>query len=147
MKKYSLTEIQDFFQKHDGMVNLLEIKIEEISECCSVVSMPLKKMHKNGLDSAHGGAVFCLADIAFGVASAAAGYCSVTAQSSFSYIKAGKISPLIAKCSLINEGKKLMIYSITIHDGNDILLAQGQITGYKISTFEDYLQKLSNKQS
>ncbi len=140
MKIYSLDEINAYFAEYDGMVQTLNIKATEISESHSIVSMPLESRHKNGLQSVHGGAVFTLADVAFGMACAGAGNCCVTAQSSLSYIKPGKVAPITAKCELINAGKKLMIYQIKVYDGANTLLAQGQITGYRLGTFDEFFR-------
>ncbi len=141
MKKYSIEEIDAYFQEYDGMAKALQIRVIEMSENHSLVSMPITEVNKNGLNSVHGGAVFTLADIAFGVACAGAGNCCVTAQSSLSYIKPGLVSPIFARCELINGGKKLMVYEMKVFDAKNILLAKGQITGYKLGSFEEFFQK------
>ena len=141
MKKYTLEEVHDYFQSNDGLANHLNVTVDEVSESHAIASMPLAQHHKNGLDTVHGGAIFALADITFGAACAGAGLCCVSAQSSVSFLDAGRVGPVRAEARLIRGGKVLMVYSVTVFDGENKLMAQGQITGYRVGTFENLLEK------
>jgi len=141
MKKYKIDDVQDYFQANDGLANHLNVTLDEVSESHAIASMPLSEHHKNGLNTAHGGAIFALADITFGAACAGAGLCCVSAQSSMSFLNTGIVAPIRAEARLIKGGKTLMVYAVSVFDGDNKLMAQGQITGYKIGTFEDLLQK------
>ena len=141
MKQYTLKDVNDYFQANDGLANHLNVTVDEVSERHAIASMPLAKHHKNGLDTAHGGAIFALADITFGAACAGAGICCVSAQSSVSFLDAGLVGPIGAEARLIRGGKTLMVYAVSVFDGKNKLMAQGQITGYKVGTFEDLLAK------
>ena len=141
MQKYNTQEVHDYFQEYDGLVNHLGVTVDEVSETHCIASMPLTTNHKNGLETAHGGAIFALADIAFGAACAGAGFCCVTAQSSMSFLNTGKVAPIRADVRLIKAGKTLMVYTVSVFDGAENQMAQGQMTGYKLGTFEDLLKK------
>ena len=52
----------------DNMYKLLDMHIEEARPEYSRVTMPITQKVKNGMGIAHGGAIFTLADIAFGAA-------------------------------------------------------------------------------
>ena len=52
----------------DNMYKLLDMHVEEARPEYSRVTMPITQKVKNGMGIAHGGAIFTLADIAFGAA-------------------------------------------------------------------------------
>lgn len=147
MKQYTIDEVQGYFQENDGLAKHLNVSLVEVSEKHAIASMPLEEQHKNGLDTAHGGAIFALADITFGAACAAAGLCCVTAQSSMSFLNTGLSAPIKAEVRLIKRGRTLMVYTVSVFDGEGRHMAQGQITGYKIGTFEELLEKRKNPKS
>ena len=51
----------------DQILRLMDMKVEEASPGYAKVSMPLADKVKNGMGMAHGGTIFSLADIAFGI--------------------------------------------------------------------------------
>lgn len=57
-----------YVRKHDKLVRHLDMCIEEVSREYARVTMPITENHKNGMGVAHGGAIFSLADVAFGCA-------------------------------------------------------------------------------
>ncbi len=114
----------DTFSKHLG------IELIHIEGHNATVRMPFDERHKNGMENAHGGAIFGLADIAFAFASHAYHDKIVNAQSSISYISAGKVGPLQAVAKPIKLGRKLVIYEVKVSDATGTLIAVATITGY-----------------
>ena len=57
---------KNYITKHDKLLRLMQMKIEEATPEYARVTMPLLEQHKNGMGVAHGGAIFALADVAFG---------------------------------------------------------------------------------
>ena len=54
--------------ERDQLLRLMHMKVEEVRPGYAKISMPLADEVKNGMGFAHGGTIFTLADIAFGVA-------------------------------------------------------------------------------
>ena len=71
--------------------------IEEASREYARVTMPITENHKNGMGVAHGGAIFSLADVAFGCAANAGNEHGVVSLSTtIEYLRPGMVSPLKA---------------------------------------------------
>lgn len=137
LANYSMEDVNAHFQNRDGMAKFLKLRIVELTESFCALQMPLLDEHRNGLNTAHGGVVFSIADITFGAATFGAGFVCVTAQSSFSFLSAGKEGPLRAEANLIKNGRHLMVYSVSVYDTHKNLLGQGQFTGYKVGTVDE----------
>lgn len=115
--------INNFFRRNDNFAHHLDVMITEVSPDHAVATMPLKSLHRNGMRNAHGGAIFALADMAFGAAAAMSGNVFVSANSSINYLAAGRIGPLRAEARKVRCGKTLGVYDIRITDADGTLIA------------------------
>ncbi len=122
-RRFKLFE-DDTFSEHLGM------KIESVDGHKAVLSMPFDHRHRNGMGNTHGGAIFALADMAFAIASHAHHDIIVNAQSSISYLSAGKVGPLFATAEPVQLGRKLVVYEVKVSDATETLVAVVTITGY-----------------
>ena len=115
---------KEFFDK-DKFAKYVGLEIVEFDYGYSKIRLKVEKKHLNGVDIAHGGAIFTLADFAFAVASNS--YDDITALSinaSISYIKAVKEnSILIAQAKEVSKNKRLAVYNIDITNENGELVA------------------------
>lgn len=125
-----IQKVRDHFDQHDTFAKHLGIFIEEVGENFAVVSMPFDERHRNGLGCTHGGAIFALADLAFAVASNANGVSCVNAQTSITYMSAGKQGPLRGEARLLHGGRKLLTYEAVISDATGTMLAKAVMMGY-----------------
>ena len=65
---------------------------------------------------AHGGAIFALADVAFGAAANAGretGVVSLT--SSIEFLRPGKVGPLAAEARVVREGNHILSYDVCVY--------------------------------
>lgn len=121
----------NYVAKHDKLVRALQMKVEEVRPEYAKVSMPLTESHKNGMGVAHGGAIFALADVAFGAASNAdRNYGVVNMSSSIEYLRPGRVGPLLAEARLVREGRHIVNYDVQIFDGEGNLIARCMTSGY-----------------
>ena len=97
---------------------------------CGVVTMPLEEKHQNRFKTAHGGAIFTLADMAFAAACRNLGISAVTSQSSISYLAPGVVSPLRAEATPVKIGRHLAIFDVLVSDGSGRAVAKAVMTGY-----------------
>lgn len=89
--------------------------------------------HHNGVASAHGGAIFGLADFAFAMASNSHGTIAVAIQCSITYMKAVSEGMLLAEAREVSCNKKLGTYEVTITDESGDLVARFQGLAYRKS--------------
>ena len=123
----TLDELALHFQKHDPFSSQLGIRLLSIEVGHSVAEMPMDKRHSNGMGTAHGAAIFSLIDFAFAAASNADGVYRVTAQSSVSFLRPGRIGPLRGEARCIRAGH-LGTYEVKVTDGEDNLIAVAILT-------------------
>ena len=85
--------------------------------------MEIKEHHLNGINIAHGGAIFALADLAFAVASNSHRTIALGINASISYLKAAASGTLIAEAKEVSLNPKLATYEIRVTDENNDLIA------------------------
>lgn len=121
----------NYLAKHDKLVRLFQMKIECATPEYARVTMPLMENHKNGLGAAHGGAIFSLADVAFGAASNAdRKFGVVNMCSSIEYLRPGLKGPLMAEAKAVRLGDHIVSYDVFIFDGDGDLIARSMTSGY-----------------
>lgn len=124
--------MDNFVAKNDKLMRLLNITIEEAREDYARASMPLTKDNINGMGMAHGGAIFSLADIAFGsAANAGKHHCVVSLTSHMEFLRPGSAGPLVAEARLVRGGQHVMNYEANVFDANEILIAKCLATGFR----------------
>jgi acyl-CoA thioesterase len=115
----------------DSFAKLLGIKILSIGEGTASAEMIITKDHLNGAATAHGGAIFSLADTVFGAASNSREGLAMAINVSISFFKAiieGKLTGVAEEISL---HKKLATYIIRIYDDTSKIIALFQGTVYR----------------
>ncbi|MBQ7617358.1 MAG: PaaI family thioesterase [Desulfovibrio sp.] len=115
----------------DNVLRLMDMTIVEARPGYAKISMPLDKKVQNGMGFAHGGAIFSIADIAFGVAAnEGSENFVVTLSTSIEYLRPGSQGPLIAEAICIRSGKHVQNYEVKIYDGQGELIARAMSSGY-----------------
>ncbi len=120
--------MENYVAAHDKLVRHLQMTIESANRGYARVSMPLTENHKNGMGVAHGGAIFSLADVAFGAAANAGRENGVSAAIEF--LRPGKIGPLTAEARVVRDGQHVQNYDVQIFDGSGALIARTMATGF-----------------
>jgi acyl-CoA thioesterase len=124
-----LEELLQYFSK-DAFASLCGIEIIEASEGYAKTRMVVEDRHLNGLDMAHGGALFTLADMAFAAAVHSRGRVAVAINASMSFMKAGKTDILYAEAREVSRSQKLASYTVQVTDGTGDILALFQGMAY-----------------
>ena len=114
---------KDHFAKHLG------VEMLEHSPGKARARMMLQHHHLNSAGTAHGGAIFSLADAVFSVASNSHGTLAMAINVSISFFKAVKTGTLIAEGREVSLNPKLATYLIDVKDdaGNAVALFQGTV--------------------
>lgn len=124
----------NYVARHDKLVKSMGMRVEAATPQYSKVSMPLREEHKNGMGVAHGGAIFALADVAFGAASNADREFGVVNQStSIEYLMPGRVGPLVAEARALRLGRHIVSYVVQIFDGEGNMIAHSMTSGYVTS--------------
>ncbi|MDD2967688.1 MAG: PaaI family thioesterase [Desulfovibrionaceae bacterium] len=123
--------IKNIIEERDMFARMLGMVIEEANGGYARVSMELTKNHCNGVGMAHGGAIFSLADVAFGAA-ANSGYehAVVTLSSNIIFLQPGRVSPLVAEARVIRRGAHIGNYEVVVRDGAGTEVARSQTSGF-----------------
>ncbi len=85
--------------------------------------MMVKKEHLNGLNTVHGGALFTLADLAFGAAANSYGMATMAINVSITYMTAVTKGKVTAVAREVSRNPKLSTYTIDIFNDEGELVA------------------------
>lgn len=117
-------EIRNHFYGTPGLIQLLNMKITEISEGCCKGEMPLRPEILNPLGTVHGGGTFALADTIGGCAALTHGGSVVTVDSSIHYLApACDTEKLVAEAKEIKYGSNIAVYEVNIYKADGTIVA------------------------
>lgn len=116
-------QIMDHIKSRDQLAVYFDIEPKECRPGFGSATMPLDKRHLNGVGTAHGGAIFTLADIALALAALSHGNLALTLSISISYIKPGKIGPLVAEAREISASGRVSHFEVEVRDGEKNIVA------------------------
>ena len=125
MEKIKKLFMKDEFAKYNG------IELIEVSKGFAKARMEINENHLNGIGIVHGGAIFTLADFAFGVAANSHGNVTVAINVNISFMKAAYSGTLIAEAREISLNPKISTYTIDVYDSKDKLVAIFQGMAYR----------------
>jgi len=114
--------VRNFF-KNDTFADHVGIELLEVSEGRAKAKMEIKEHHLNGINIAHGGAIFSLADLVFAVASNSHKTIALGINASISYLKAATGGTLIAEAKEVSINPKLATYEVRVTDKHNDLIA------------------------
>ena len=123
-------DLQTFFKK-DKFARYVGIELLDVAPGYARVQLDIRKHHLNGVNIAHGGAIFALADYAFAVASNSHGTIALGINATISYLKAAGEGLLTAEAKEISRNPKLATYQVSITDAGQDLVAVFQGTVYR----------------
>jgi acyl-CoA thioesterase len=123
----------DRFAAANGM-QLIELRMGYAKMCLSV-----ENRHLNSMGTVHGGAIFSLADSAFGAATKTCGKVAPAISGNISFFKATRSGMLYAEAIEVSRSRKLSIYTVRVTNEAGELVALFQGTAY--ITNEAYLSE------
>ena len=117
--------------KNDLFAKLLGIEIVEVRIGYALLKLQVEEKHLNGIGMVQGGALFTLADYAFGVAANADGSIVVGINAGISYFETPKGKIIYAEAMEENSNKKICGYKVLVKDEDGSLVASFSGLGYK----------------
>ncbi|MCE5285958.1 MAG: PaaI family thioesterase [Pelosinus sp.] len=136
-----LNKCKEFFEQQDHYAKHSGIEIVKFEPGYAKVQMPIKDFHLNGVKIVHGGAIFTLADYAFGIASNSRGQIAVSINASISYIKAVSSGTLLAEAKEVSLEARLSNYIINITNEQNQLIAVFHGTAYRKKDYWQWADK------
>jgi acyl-CoA thioesterase len=123
--------LKRFFNSRDRLCRHLGIRVTEIGRGTAVTSMTVAEHHLNGADIVQGGAIFTLADLAFGAAANSHGTLALGVNMSIAFSKPGVSGVLTAHARETAASGPLATYVVDVknEDGENIATFQG--TAYR----------------
>ncbi|MFW5699894.1 MAG: PaaI family thioesterase [Bacteroidota bacterium] len=97
----------------------------------SLAKMEVKESHLNAAGTVQGGALFTLADFAFGAASNAYGHVALSISSSITFFKKSKVGDILyAKANEISKSRRLAHHDVLIYNQDEEPVAKFSGTLY-----------------
>lgn len=113
-----------------GFARLLGMRVTAIEDGRVRVAMPTEGM-KNGHGTTHGGAIFALADHAFGIAANLEGVDEIAISANIRYFTVPAGETLEAVAYMISETERTSVYTVDVYSG-DRRVASFEGVGFKI---------------
>ena len=126
-----MEEIRKYFHEHDHFARQAGVVLDEVRPGFARARMDIRKEVTNGVGIAHGGAIFTLADIAFGAAANTHGRVALAINASISFCKPGKAGVLVAEAREISLGPTLATYQVIVRDDAEDVVATFQGTVFR----------------
>ena len=117
--------------KRDKFAGYVGIKLLEDGPGRASAELELREEHLNGVDMAHGGVIFTLADFTFAVASNSGGFATVAINVNISYYKSPRGKTLRARASEISARNRICGYNVDVFDEDESLIARFVGMGYR----------------
>jgi acyl-CoA thioesterase len=126
------TQVVQHMMEHDLFSQWLGIKVMEIKEGYSKITMTIRKEMINGLGIIHGGVAFSMADSAFAFACNNRNILSVALDTSINFLKPVHVDDvLIAEAKELHNGRSTGLYHITITNQHEHVVAVFKGTCYR----------------
>lgn len=105
-------------------------KIDVVEPGYVKCSLPVERKHENIRGNVMGGAIFTLADFAFGVAANMVGMSSVTLSCAINYLRPATGPVLYAEARSIKNGRSVNFYEVTVTDSEGRIVATMMANGF-----------------
>lgn len=127
-----MTALEDQLSKllgDDPFARALGISFVRAEEGQVTLEMTITETHMNFLGGAHGGAIFALADMAFGLASNAAGTVSIGIDTHIAYIQGCRAGDVIrAEAVELSRARRTAVYRVDVtRDAENIATFTGTV--------------------
>lgn len=123
-----MDRIKQFFER-DHFAKQAGIALLEVGPGQATAQMTVGPEHWNGVEGAHGGAIFTLADFAFAAAANSHGTVALAISASISFVKAVQRGVLRAEAREVARSFKVGTYVVEVRDegGDLVAVFQGMV--------------------
>ena len=132
-------ELAAFIEERNAFSSLLGIRVRELSPGYARCEMEIEPKHENLFGTVNAGALYTLAETAFGAAINGHGRVAVAANLTIAYVKPARSGLLTAVAEEISLGNRLGTYDVKVFDEEGDVVALVQATGYRLTETLDQL--------
>lgn len=119
----NISNLIQFF-KNDHFAALTGIEIVEAKEGYCKAQLKISKKHLNAANVVQGGAIFTLADFAFGVAANSHGQLALAINVNITFLKGISQGTLYATATEVDDPKKLGAYDVIVTNEKGEIIAR-----------------------
>jgi len=123
--------LKRFFNSRDRLCRCLGIEVTDIGHGTASTRMTIEEKHLNGADVVQGGAIFTLADLAFGAACNSGGTLALGVNMTIAFTKPGLAGTLTAHARETAAAGPLSTYVVEVKDEGGETIATFQGTAYR----------------
>ena len=123
-------KIKELLNENDKFAKHNNIRVVTVKKGYAETEMVINENHINAAGVVQGGAIFMLADLAFGAASNSYGVLNLSLSSTISFIRPAKTGRLRAIAKEISKTNKVSVYQIEVLDEDDNIVASMQGLAY-----------------
>ena len=116
---------------NDRYANLTGIETIAVDVNYAKCRLVIDDRHLNNINTVMGGAIFTLADYAFGNASNTPVANCITLDSSFNFMRATTGPVLYAEAKCVKDGRSICFFIVSVTDSEGKLIAEGQFKGFR----------------
>jgi len=124
--------IKTLFEEKNSFSNMLGIEFAEMTPGSATCKMAIRDEHRNLFGSVNAGAIYTLAETAFGAAANGHGNVALAVNLSIAYLKPATNGTLTAKAEEISAGGCMATYSVKVYDDDNEIVADVQAMGYRM---------------
>ena len=117
-------QIEIFIAQNDRYAKLTGVEIIETGIGFCKAKLKIEEKHLNAANVVQGGAIFTLADLAFGVASNSHGQLALAVNVNITFLKSTSSGTLYATATELSDPKRLGVYDVLVRDENNELVAR-----------------------
>ena len=128
--------VQDNFKairhhfENDRFATSSGMRLVELRPGFAKTSLQVEDRHLNSIGTVHGGAIFTLADFAFGAAVKTSGKVAPAISTNLSFLQATRSGMLYAEATEISRSRKLSVCTVQVTNDAGELVALFQGTAY-----------------
>ena len=124
--------IKKMFEEKNNFSNMLGIEFTEVAPGSAICRMLIRDEHRNLFGTVNAGAIYTLAETAFGAAANGHGKIALAVNLSIAYLKPATNGTLTAKAEEISAGGRMATYSVKVYDDDNEIVADVQAMGYRM---------------
>ncbi|QGY40151.1 hotdog fold thioesterase [Pseudodesulfovibrio cashew] len=123
--------VKELLSTGNPFAALVGVEVTEVSPGRATCRLALRDEHLNPFGTVNAGAIYTLAETAFGAAANSHGNAALAVNLSIAYLKPGKGECLTATAEEISAGGRMATYSVRVCDDSGELVADIQAMGYR----------------
>lgn len=126
--------VRDLLNERNNFGKFAGVEVTDVSPGAASCRLDIRDEHMNPFGTVNAGAIYTLAETAFGAAANSYGKAALAVNLSIAYLKPAKGPRLVAHAEELSAGGRMAAYSVKVFDAEGVLVADVQAMGYRTRT-------------